>query len=274
MFLFGKSFHGYSITSNSDKISVSLSGNVLYPFDLKNAGATHAEMLPLKINDAGECVCLLWCDDKSRVACKAAPSLFFLSFGTQLSFQVSFFFFFFFLQCSWPCPFFFLQGPMLSWKSYNLNRFAEPTRCHPFNSFLQQPGVIICIVVILFATWVNTAQKMSMMKKLIRKYFIEAATCTAAKGWEESFKRSSWGKRAYEEYMECFLSSSRLQHRVLVRFFQVLLTWLSPLKFNTFFCSLQWVKKVTAQMVPSPLVKFWHGSLFVTSTVCMYDRTP
>ena len=23
---------------------------------------------------------------------------------------------FFFLQCFWPCPFFFLQGPMLSWK--------------------------------------------------------------------------------------------------------------------------------------------------------------
>ena len=64
----------------------------MYPFDLKNAGAAHAEMLPLKNNDAGECVCLLSCDDKSRVACKAAPSLFFLSFGTQLSF-----FFFFFL---------------------------------------------------------------------------------------------------------------------------------------------------------------------------------
>ena len=64
----------------------------LYLFDLKNPGATHAEMLALKNNDAGECVCLLWCDDKSRVACKAAPPLFFLSFGTQLSF-----FFFFFL---------------------------------------------------------------------------------------------------------------------------------------------------------------------------------
>ena len=49
-----------------------------------------------------------------------------------------------------------------------------------------------------------------------------------------------------------FLLSSRLQHRVLVRFFQVLLTWLSLLKLNTFFCSLQWVKKVTAQMIPSP----------------------
>ena len=31
----------------------------MYPFDLKNAGATHAEMLPLKNNDAGECVCFL-----------------------------------------------------------------------------------------------------------------------------------------------------------------------------------------------------------------------
>ena len=50
-----ESFHGYSITSNSDKNSVS--GNVMYPFDLKNAGATRAEMLALKNNDAGECVC-------------------------------------------------------------------------------------------------------------------------------------------------------------------------------------------------------------------------
>ena len=45
------------ITSNSDKNSVS--GNVMDPFDLKNAGATRAEMLALKNNDAGECVCLL-----------------------------------------------------------------------------------------------------------------------------------------------------------------------------------------------------------------------
>ena len=68
---------------------------------------------------------------------------------------LSFFFFLFlfsFLQCFWPCPFFFLEGPMLSCKSYNLNRFAKPTRCHPFNSFLQQPGIITCMVVILFAT--------------------------------------------------------------------------------------------------------------------------
>ena len=71
-----------------------------------------------------------------------------------------------------------------------------------------------------------------------------------------------------------FLLSSRLQHRVLVHFFQVLLTWLNPLKINTYFCSLQWVEKVTAQMIPSssPLVKFWHCSLFVTSTVCMYNH--
>ena len=32
----------------------------MYPFDLKNAGATRAEMLAKKKNnDAGECVCLL-----------------------------------------------------------------------------------------------------------------------------------------------------------------------------------------------------------------------
>ena len=98
-----------------------------------------------------------------------------------------FLFLFSFLQCSWPCPFFFLQGPMLSWKSY---RFAKPTRCHPFNSFLQQPGVIVCMVVILFATrGSKPLKKMIMMEKLRRKSFIEAATCTTAKGREESFKR-------------------------------------------------------------------------------------
>ena len=70
-----------------------------------------------------------------------------------------------------------------------------------------------------------------------------------------------------EEYMNFFLLSSRLQHRVLVHFFQVLLTWQNPLKLNTFFCSLQCVEKVTAQMIPSSSpFKFWHGSLFVTVT--------
>ena len=77
---------------------------------------------------------------------------------------------------------------------------------------------------------------MIMIKKLIRKFFIEAATCTAAKGREESFKR---GETRVRRIHGMFLLSSRLQPRVLVLFFQVLLTWLSPLKLNTFFCSLQ-----------------------------------
>ena len=71
---------------------------------------------------------------------------------------------------------------MLIWKSYNLNRFAKPTRCHPFNSLMQQPGVITCMVVILFAHPIGQYRsKMIMMKNLSRKSFIEAATCTAAK---------------------------------------------------------------------------------------------
>ena len=112
-------------------------------------------------------------------------------FLSVLSFLFSFSFSF--LQSFRPCPFFFLQGAILSWKSYNLNRFAKSTRCHPFNSFLQQPGVIICIVVILCATRGSTPfkKKMIMMKKLSRKIFIEAATFTAAKGRnriEESFQ--------------------------------------------------------------------------------------
>ena len=83
----------------------------MYPFDLKNAGATRAEMLAFKNNDAGECVCLLWCDDKSRVACKSAPPQFFLSFG-----QLTFLFLFLFYNAFGLVLFFFLQGPMLSWK--------------------------------------------------------------------------------------------------------------------------------------------------------------
>ena len=45
------------------------------------------------------------------------------------------------------------------------------------------------VVILKFGTRGSTPlKKMIMMKKLSRKSFIEAATCTAAKG-EESFKR-------------------------------------------------------------------------------------
>ena len=69
----------------------------MYPFDLKTAGATRAEMLALKtMMLVNVCACfdhdVMISRHKSRVACKAAPPLFFLSFGTQLSY-----FFFFFL---------------------------------------------------------------------------------------------------------------------------------------------------------------------------------
>ena len=106
---------------------------------------------------------------------------------------------FFFLQCFWPCPFFFLQGPMLSWNSYNLNRFAKPTRCHPFNSFLQQPGVIICMVVILFATrgstslkkwswWRNANLLLKLLHVLLRKAGKKVSSV-----------------EGNEEYMDCFV---------------------------------------------------------------------
>ena len=54
-------------------------------------------------------------------------------------------------------------------------------------------------------TWVNTAQKVIMMKKLSRKSFIEAATCTAAKGRELKKVSSVEGN---EECTEFFLLSS------------------------------------------------------------------
>ena len=66
----------------------------MYPFDLKNAGATRAEMLALKktMMLVNVCACFDVMISHRCMACKAAPPLFFLSFGTQLSF-----FFFFFL---------------------------------------------------------------------------------------------------------------------------------------------------------------------------------
>ena len=76
-----------------------------------------------------------------------------------------------------------------------------------------------------------------------------------------------------EECMEFFfLLSSRLQHRVLVHFFQVLLTWQNPLLLISFFFPLQWVEKVTAQMIPSSSPLTW---LVVRDKKSgMYDRTP
>ena len=54
---------------------------------------------------------------------------------------------------------------------------------------------------------------MIMMKNLSRKSFIEAATCTAAKGMITRGKKVS-SVEGNEEYMEFFFcySASRLQH--------------------------------------------------------------
>ena len=42
-----------------------------------------------------------------------------------------------------------------------------------------------------------------------------------------------------EEYTDFFFVIEPIAARVLVHFFQVLLTWLNSLKLNTFYCSLQ-----------------------------------
>ena len=150
-------------------------------------------------------------------------------FLSVLSFLFSFLFSF--LQCIWPCPFFFLHGPMLIRKSYNLNRFAKPTRCHQFNSFLQQPGVITCMVVILCATRGSIPLKNDHDEEFKSQVFYWSCYVYCCGRYdnqrEESFKR--WGKRSRRRIHGIFLLSSRLQHWVLVHFFQVLLTWLNPL---------------------------------------------
>ena len=59
----------------------------MYPFDLKNAEATRAEILALKtMMLVNVCACF-----DVMISHKAASPLFFLSFGTQLSFSFSFF---------------------------------------------------------------------------------------------------------------------------------------------------------------------------------------
>ena len=78
-------------------------------------------------------------------------------FLSVLSFLFSFSFFFFTMLLALSV--FLLTRTNVELKSYNLNRFAKPTRCHPFNSFLQQTGDIICMVVILFATRGSTPLK-------------------------------------------------------------------------------------------------------------------
>ena len=141
----------------------------------------------------------------------------------------AFFFFFSFLQCFWPCLFFFVQWPMLSWKSYNQNRFGKPTRCHPFSSFLQQPFRHYLHGCHSFCnTLVNAAQKMIIMNKLSRRCFIEAATAAKTVWWPQgrSFKR--WGKRRIHGKI-CYRADCRTECTVLFRFYQVLLPWLNPI---------------------------------------------
>ena len=123
-----------------------------------------------------------------------------------------------FIQCFWPCPFFFLQGPMLSWKSYHLNRFAKPTRCHPFNSFLQQPGVIICMVVILFATrgsiplkkwswWRN--QVANILLKLLRALLRKAGKKVSSVEGNEEYMEFFCYRADCSTAGECLFISSR-----------------------------------------------------------------
>ena len=59
------------------------------------------------------------------------------------------------------------------------------------------------MVVILFATRGSIPLKMIMMKNLSRKSFIEAATCTAAKGMITRGKKVS-SVEENEEYMDFF----------------------------------------------------------------------
>ena len=173
------------------------------------------------------CACfdVMISDHKSRVACKAAPPLFFLSFGAHLSF---FFFSFLFYNAFGLVRFFSYKDQCWSKKVIiwivllNLHDATRSTRlCNNRESlpawlsfFLQHVG--------------QYRSKMIMIKNLSRKSFIEAATCTAAKGMITRGKKVS-SVEGNEEYMEFFLLSSRLQHWVLVHFFQVLLTWPNPL---------------------------------------------
>ena len=213
------------------------------------------------------CRCLLWCD-KSRVACKAAPPLFFLSFRS-----VSLLLFFFFF---------------LFYNAFGLVRFSS------YKDQCWAETVIIWIVLLSLHGATRSTRFCNNRASLSAwlSFFLQHVGQHRSKNDPDEEIKSQifyWSCYMYccerqgrkfqalrETKPGIFLLPSRLQHRVLVHFFQVLLTWLNPLKLNTFFCSLQCVEKVTAQMIPSssPLVKFWHGSLFVTSTVCMYDRAP
>ena len=205
------------------------------------------------------CVLALMGDDKSRVASSCPADV--LSFFRSAYF---FLFMFSFLQCFWPCPFFFLQGPMLTLKSYNLkvllnlhgatrstrscNKRASPLSAW-LSFFLQHVG--------------QHRSKMIMRTNFLLKLLHVLLRKAGKKG------SSVEGN---EEYMEFFCYRADCSTESL--FISAGAVNLAKPLLNTYFCSLQWVEKVTAQMIPSssPIVKFWHGSLFVTSTVCMYDH--
>ena len=117
------------------------------------------------------------------------------------------------------------------------------------------------MVVILFAHPFNTAQKW-LMKNLSRKSFIEAATCKRYDPEGRKLQALRETKNTWNFVVIADCST------------ECLFTGAACVKY--FFCSLQWVEKVTAQMIlsSSPLVKFWHGSLFVTRTVACTIARP
>ena len=117
-----------------------------------------------------------------------------------------FLFLFFFFTMRLALSVFLLRRTNVELKSYNLNRFAKPTRCHPFNSFLQQPGIITCMVVILFATRGSIPLKNDHDEEFKSQVFYWSCYVYCCERYdnqrEESFKR--WGKRRMHGIFFCY----------------------------------------------------------------------
>ena len=124
-------------------------------------------------------------------------------FLSVLSFLFSFSFFFFTMLLALSV-FLLTKTNMLSWKGYNLNLFAEPTRCHPFKSLLQQPDAITCMVVIHFATRGSTPlKKWSWWRNLVANLLLKLLHALLRKvGKKDSSVEGN------EEYMEFFVIES------------------------------------------------------------------
>ena len=184
----------------------------------------------------------------SRVACKAALPLFFLSFGTQLSF--------FFFTMLLALSVFLLTRTNVELMKLQSESFCQNLHCATSSTLFCHNRATFSALLSFFLQHVGRHR--SIICKIDHgKSLIEAPTCTAAKGMITRGKKVASANEGNEEYMEVFFVIKPIATPSAFSFLPDAVNLAKP-SYATFFLLSAKSRKVTAPMIPSssPLVKF------------------